>query len=534
MLQNLISTENLRSNMRLEKVKLGETGNFSPIFLDYLSKNEKLKPFYGEFPEVESFKKQIACKKSFHFQKRVVLNKVLCAQYAGLNKSECLSRNLDLLLQENTFTVTTGHQLNIFTGPLYFIYKIVTAINACKKLKECYPQFNFVPVYWMASEDHDFEEIASFRLFGKKYTWETHQKGAVGRFNPQSIKHILDELPNKISVFENAYRTQPSLACSVRYYVNELFGNEGLVCIDADDKELKSLFKNVIKDDLVNNTASALVEKASKNLEKSGYSSQINPREINFFYLDDQLRERIIKENNTYKVINTDLKFSEKEILKEIENHPEKFSPNVVLRPLYQETILPNLAYIGGPAEIAYWMQLKEVFDHSNEHFPILMPRNFALVINKINAKKFSKLNIDIEDLFLDMQELKNKFISINSENTFELSPEKNVINQLFESIQNKAKDVDQSLEGWVAAEGAKVVKVLENIEKRLKKSEEKNQETELNQLENIKDKLFPSGNLQERTDNFLNFYINNPDLITFLLQKIDAFDYQFNVIIEE
>jgi bacillithiol synthase len=534
MLQNLISTETRLSDMKLEKINLGETGNFSPIFLDYISKSEPIRPFYNLFPEKENFKLQIDLKSGFSGEKRVVLYNVLQKQYNQLQISEAVSKSIDLIQENNTFTITTGHQLNIFTGPLYFIYKIATTINACKQLKTLYPEYNFIPVYWMASEDHDFDEISSFNLFGQKYKWETDQKGAVGRFNPSSLKELLDRIPEKPEVFEKAYLTQKTLADSVRYYVNWLFGEEGLLVLDPDNQELKSLFKSVIKDDLINNTAGLTTEETSRKLDKAGYKTQIHPREINFFYLESNLRERIVKEGKQYKVLNSTIEFSEKEILDQIESHPERFSPNVVLRPLYQEVILPNLAYIGGPAEIAYWLQLKGVFDYYNEVVPFLMPRNFALFINKTNAKKFRKLNISIEDLFQEIHELKSTFIRKNSNINIEFQPEFEVLEQIFESIKYKAKAVDASLEGWVAAEGAKVIKAIEAIEKRLKKAEEKNQETGLAQLENIKEKLFPGGSLQERVDNFLNYYINNPEIIQYFIYNLDSFDFRFNVIIEE
>ena len=167
--------------MKVDKIDLGETGLFSPIFLDYIKQKKPLQPFYNLYPFKKNVGKQVKLKKeSFSSETRKILTTVLNSQYEGFTISDTLSSNLQKLEQENTFTITTGHQLNIFTGPLYFIYKIVTVINACKELKADFPDYNFVPVYWMASEDHDFEEISYFKLFNKKYIWETDQKGRVG------------------------------------------------------------------------------------------------------------------------------------------------------------------------------------------------------------------------------------------------------------------------------------------------------------------------------------------------------------------
>src|SRR5258708_5034848 len=337
--------------MRLEKVPFSETRSFSSFFLDYILQKDSLRPFYSRFPLRENFKVQRDEKSSFPKLHRDVLVRVLQKQYKNVQTTDPVKKNMAALSSERTFTVTTGHQLNIFTGPLYFIYKIVTVINTCKVLKEHYPEFNFVPVYWMASEDHDYDEIKSFRLYGKKYSWETNQTGAVGKFDPKSLSKLAEELPGDVSVFKNAYSKNKTLAEAVRYYVNELFGKEGLVVVEADNHEFKSLFTKVVRDDLFQHTSKKLVEEKNQQLEALGYHPQVFAREINLFYLDKNIRQRIEKVEDGFKVVDTSIQFSTKEVEALIESTPEKFSPNVILRPLYQETILPNLAYVGGPAE---------------------------------------------------------------------------------------------------------------------------------------------------------------------------------------
>jgi bacillithiol synthase len=188
--------------MQLEKFPLSDTRAFSSFFLDYVDRKEILKPFYGRYPTIENFEGQIQDKKrTYTMSTRRILHEVLQKQYQKVEAAEPVTRNINALLDENTFTVTTGHQLNIFTGPLYFIYKIVTVINACKALKKHYPHYEFVPVYWMASEDHDYDEIKYFRLFGKKYTWNTKQSGAVGRFSP-----LDDSVPTDCRIWRTKYR----------------------------------------------------------------------------------------------------------------------------------------------------------------------------------------------------------------------------------------------------------------------------------------------------------------------------------------
>jgi bacillithiol biosynthesis cysteine-adding enzyme BshC len=365
-------------------------------------------------PSVKSVIKVIEEKK-FNDNKRVTLSKTLEKQYSTQKLTEAVKLNIESLRDKKTFTLTTGHQLNIFAGPLYFVYKIMTVINACEILNSQYPEFHFVPVYWMASEDHDLEEISSFSLFGKKYTWETDQTGPVGRMNPSSINKILDVLPEKVELFNNAYQNHDTIADATRFYVNELFGKYGLVVIDADDVQFKTQIKDIIKDDLLDHHANDLVESVSARLSEKGYKTQVYPRAINLFYMSEGLRNRLVKESGVYKVIDTDLTFTESEILKEVDVNPQKFSPNVILRPLYQEVILPNIAYIGGPAEIAYWIQLKDMFDHFKIPFPILLPRNFVIFISKGLNKKLKKLMIRAEELFKPDHELKNKYLEDHS-----------------------------------------------------------------------------------------------------------------------
>lgn len=519
--------------MKIDKTDLGETGYFSPVFLDYLQQKDQLRPFYHLFPTLENFGKQLGLK-DFSKEKRETLTVTLEEQYAGITPGPKARENISLLKSENTFTITTGHQLNIFSGPLYFIYKLITVINACEKLADTYPEFNFVPVYWMASEDHDFQEISHFRLFGKEYSWETDQTGAVGRFDPMGLRKIITELPEIPVLFENAYCQHENLADATRYFVNELFGNKGLLVIDADHKRLKSQISSMIIDDITKNTAETIVVPDSGKIEGLGYKSQVFCRPINFFFLDDNVRERIIFQHGRYEINNTELFFSEKEMLDLVRDSPQKFSPNVILRPLYQEVILPNLAYVGGPSEVAYWLQLHGLFQHYKIPFPILMPRNFSLIINRVNAGKVRKGGVQARHLFRDENSLKDLFMAENGEHNLSLEQEREVMEQVFESIKNQVLAVDKSLEGFVGAEGNKAMKIVENIEKRLKKAGETKHENSLKSLLGVKEKLFPGGNLQERTDNFLNFYINNPEFINEISAALDPFDFRFHILTED
>jgi bacillithiol biosynthesis cysteine-adding enzyme BshC len=520
------------STMKVTHVPLADTGFFSDTFNAYLQQQASLQPFYGRFPSIQNFKEQIEEKqKTFPRENRALLTEVLKKQYAGLQISDKTKVNLAGLADENTFTITTGHQLNIFTGPLYFIYKIVTVINAAKALQAQYPEYRFVPVYWMASEDHDFDEIKYFSLFGKKYVWETDQQGAVGRFQTSGIEAILAELPEKVELFEKAYTQSSNLADAVRAYVNDLFGSYGLVVVDGDTPELKKLLVPIVQDDLLKNTSHQLVVQTNSKLSEAGHKPQIHAREINFFYLANSLRERIVFEDDKYKVLNTELAFNKEELNTLLQEHPERFSPNVVLRPVYQELILPNLAYCGGPAEIVYWLQLKEVFNQYQLPFPVLLPRNFAMVVNKTNHEKATKLELSLTDLLKSELVLKEELLSKLSGGKWMIEEEKQQVTDLFQQLKAKALELDKTLEGMIGAEEAKTLKGLENIEKRLKKAEEQKLETALNRIYALKEKLFPNGSLQERVDNFLNFYLNHPEFVKQLVDVLNPFEFSFNIL---
>lgn len=519
--------------MQVQKIAFPETNSFTSFFLDYISKSDQLKKFYGRFPDIANFRDQIKEKStSFPKQNRQVLVDSLQSQYKNLTITEAVKMNIASLNQEKTFTVTTGHQLNIFTGPLYFLYKIVTVINACKQLTKAYPECTFVPVYWMASEDHDFDEIKYFKLNGKKYTWESKQTGAVGRFNPKELESLLKQLPEGLSVFQQAYLKHKTLSDAVRFYVNELFGSEGIVVVDADSKELKALFRDVIRDDVFAHTPHQLVDATNAELEKIDYHPQVHSREINFFYLDNTLRARIEQDQGQFRIVDTNLSFSKQQVEEMIENSPEKFSPNVILRPVYQEVILPNLAYVGGPAEVVYWLQLKEVFRHFSIPFPMLMPRNFAMVMDAPAVRKFEKTGLELKELFFEKNYLFNHFAIKFSRNKIRLNGEKEAIQNYFQTIRQQAEAFDKTLGPMVAAETQRAIKSLEKIESKLLRSEKRFQSDKLKQVEAIKDYLFPNGSLQERTDNFLNFYLQDPGFIQKILTAFDPFDFRFNVLL--
>ncbi len=518
--------------MQTATIPFEETDCFSKAFLTYISQSGKLDKFYRVAPEKSQFKELITSR-DFSSDKRILLTETLHRQYSAITLNPLVSQNIDSLKNEKTFTITTGHQLNIFTGPLYFIYKIVTVINLCKSLKKAYPDFHFVPVYWMASEDHDFEEISHFHFEGKKVQWNTDQRGAVGRFNPKELQTIASTLPHGAAFFEEAYGKK-TLAESARAYVNHLFEDEGLVVVDADDSELKKQLIPVMEDDLFDHHAEKLVLEASNQLEEHGVKPPVHPRNINFFYLNEDLRERIEKTPEGFAVVDSDIQFSEQEVRQLIHKHPEQFSPNVILRPLYQEMILPNLAYVGGPSELVYWLQLKGVFDHFKVPFPALMPRNFALVCSRKVQEKWKKVGLTNRDFFLDSEEAFSKWVQDQSTASLSYQDELANLSALEAEIKRKTAIVDPTLSQHIEALHASFKSRLAKAEKKLLRAEKRKHLEKQNHIENVKEELFPGGTLQERKINFLNFFLEDPEFIEKLKETFDPFHFEMYLLFEE
>ena len=521
------------------------TNYFSDFICDYLDERPELKELYNRFPKLENFKFQIEEKqKSEHTSQsqRDVLVDVLKRQYSNIEASQLTEENIERLGSKTTFTITTGHQLNLFTGPLYFLYKIVSAINLTKELKQNYPDYDFVPVYWMASEDHDFEEINYFNFKGKKIQWNSNQKGAVGHFKTNGLEDVFNVIASEFGSskfadqlktwFKHAYLNYDNLADATRYLANELFSDYGLVIIDADDRDLKRLFIPHMEKELVEQTALEHVSETNKILDELGLKIQVNPRDINLFYITEGLRERIVFEDYKYSVLETDISWDKEQLLKHLNEYPERFSPNVIMRPLYQEVILPNLCYIGGGGEMIYWLQLKSNFEAQDVIFPILLLRNSALVMTGKQAGKLDNLEISNEDLFLDRNTFINKKVRKISNIDIDFSNQLQHLKQQFEDLHKLAEQTDKSFLGAVKAQEIKQLKGLKHLEKRLLKAQKRKLKDQIERCTDLQEQLFPNQSLQERNINFSELYLEfGHTLIPSLIESLDPLCGEFSIL---
>lgn len=528
-------------NGTAQRLHYRQTGAFSKLVLDYLDDSPGLHAFYTHRPDINGIKKAIAERKAFSTNRKVLVD-YLEKQYEAVPVSEKIKQQLALLLKENTFTITTAHQPNLFTGPLYFIYKILHAVKLAEELKLQLPDNNFVPVYYMGSEDADFEELGHFTLNGTNYQWATGQSGAFGRMVvDKHITKLIDEISGQLLVqphgkelvdaLRNCYKEKTRIQDATFAFVHFLFARYGLIVLIADAKELKQLMVPVFEDELLNHRSAKLVAQTTAELEKQ-YKVQAGGREINLFYFDEDLRERIEAVADGFAVTNTTIRFTKDEMLKELKAHPERFSPNVILRGLFQETILPNIAFIGGGGELAYWLELKAVFEHYAVPFPVLVLRNSFLVAEEQWNKKVSKLGFTMADFFLPEQELLSLLVNREAGKKIQINGAFTQAEEFYNTLKMQAGAVDTTLSQHVEALKVKTIYRLQELEKKMLRAEKRKFAEQQQQIRQVRQNLFPGNGLQERKESFLSFYaIYGKDFIAELHQHSLSLEQQFVIL---
>lgn len=502
--------------MRKTLLAFDKIPQFAKTDVAYATGDVRLKPFYQYEPSVAQLAEALRVKSEGRFPRAEIVS-VLQAHYAGLPEAPAVTAHIDALALETTFTVVTAHQPSLFLGPLYFLYKAITTINLAE-MAQAATGHTVVPVFVLGSEDHDLDELNKINLFNKKIVWDSTESGAVGSMSTAGLAPVLAELKSMLGEseaaqqlfarVERAYTEQPTLAAATRAMLHELFGRFGLVVFDMNHPVLKRHFIPVLKSELLEQVAAHKVGETIARLNELGFKTQATPRDINLFYMRPGLRERIVLEDGVYKVLHTDIQFTREEILREVEAHPEHFSPNVVLRPLYQEIILPNLAYVGGGGELAYWLERKSLFAYYQVPLPMLVRRSSALWVDRDSVKKLVKFNFSVTRLFEDIDTLLRAYVAANAEAEVSLRDEVDGLQQLFERIARKATVIDPTLEKAVRADAVKAVGNMEQWESRLVRAEKQKHEVTLNQIRALREKLLPGNGMQERSDNFMPYLL--------------------------
>ena len=517
-----------------------QTGYFSRLILHYLEQAPSLSDFYAHPVTAEGFRSALDARRSFPTD-RSTLVKQLEEQYAGVDGSPHVRENIARLAEDTTFTVCTAHQPAIFTGHLYFIYKILHTIRIAEWLKEQHPELHFVPVFFMGSEDADLDELGHIYLGGEKLEWETKQTGAVGRMTTKGLDKLFYRLEGELSVqpygpelmalLRTAYLDSPDIQTATFRLLHSLFADRGLVVLIADKAAFKKQMLAVFEDDLFHGEGTRIVNETIGRLGEH-YKVQANPRPINLFYLKDDLRNRIERTPEGFVVVDTRLRFTEQQLREELHRNPERFSPNVILRGLFQETILPNLAFIGGGGETAYWLELKALFDRYHTPFPVLVLRNSFLLVQKQWMEKLRHAGFDIRDVFRKGEDLVNELVQRDSDHRLSLEEEIAAANHYYEALKALARPVDPTLEQHVTALQVRALEPIRSLEKKLLKAEKRRFTEQQRQIQLLKAALFPHDSLQERVENILPWYAAyGPAILDELYRQSPALDQQFVVL---
>lgn len=502
-------------NFTTKSLPYQQTGYFSRVIADYLNGNEFLRNFYDHPVSVEGIGAAMQDREKFPTD-RILLEQTLREQYTGMSIPDAVDKNLSNLVSANTFTITTAHQPAIFTGNLYFIYKILHVIKMASFLKTVYPQKNFVPVFYMGSEDADLEELGHIYLDKEKLSWDTRQTGAVGRMKTDGLDKIIERIegefsvdpfgPELIALLRECYLNAENIQQATFKLLHVLFGIYGLIILIPDNRIFKSVMRGVFRDDLTNHIPFRVTGENVRLLSEQ-YPVQANPREINLFYLIDDIRERIDWKDGRFFVHNSKISFSPEFMEKELANFPERFSPNVILRGLYQCTLLPDIAFVGGGGETAYWLELMPLFHHYRVPFPVLVLRNSFLLIKKNMRQKIEKNGLRSETVFKPAEELMEEYVRNHSDRQLSLEKQIRELRDVYISVKNISGEVDQTLEQHVEKLGAQALQKLEELEKKIIRAEKKNHEEVRRRIYEMREIMFPMGNLQERIDNFIPWY---------------------------
>lgn len=495
------------------------TRRFTSLVTDYLDGRPALAGLHVFRPDAAGLAQAIEARRDFPINRKT-LTEVLHQQYRYLPQEVKVDEAIEALAGENTFTICTAHQPNLATGYLYFVYKILHAIKLAEQLKAAHPAYNFVPVYYMGSEDADLDELGTFRFGDRKFVWDAAgQTGAVGRMKTDSLAPIISELaalfgpPGEAAtelahLLHEAYLAYSNVAQATQFLVHRLFGKYGLVVLDPDHAALKRVFIPVMEADLLTHPAEKLVGASIVTLTGAGYKAQAHPRSINLFYLKDNLRERIELNGGHWEVLNTDIRWDRNALLEELHAHPGRFSPNVMLRPLYQESILPNVAFIGGGAEVAYWLELQALFAHHGVFYPAVLLRQSVMWISLRQKQLLQKTGLDYASLFAPKDEAARAYVEAHSGSEWHTTREHDRIEVMLSGLREKAEAVDPTLLRSADATLAKMKRHLETLEVKMLRALKRKEGAALEQLSRLQESLFPGGGLAERVENFMPYYL--------------------------
>lgn len=524
--------------MQIQEIPFNKLTALSSRDIAYQEGNKNLDPFIAYPFQFDALDRAIADRKN-HAVDRNLLVSELQKQYKTIPHSTLVAEHIEMLAEDSTFTVITAHQPSLMTGPLYYILKICSAINLAKRASS--ESHKIVPVFIIGGEDHDFDEINHTYLFGKRISWDREASGSVGRLDLSGFDEIIEQVSAMLGKSEPADDLREKLAFAQKnaktygefsfLFTHAIFDAYGLVIANYDNKAFKKSFAPIIKKEIFEEFSKPLVVETQNLLEENGFSNQAYARDINFFYLHNGQRLRIEKIEDTYHLVDSETTFTKSELEAIIDEYPERFSPNVVMRPIYQEHIMPNLAYIGGGGELAYWMERKTQFEAFRVFFPMLIRRTSAMWLSQKNQEVLAKLGLHVDDLLKDTDLLLKEYALEQSKFDVDFTEYYSEIEQAHVKIEKITEEIDHTLVARIEAMKTNQINGLEKLRGRLIKKIKQQQEVDLNKIRKIKDYLFPNDGLQERRANFMEFYLDaGPELIDILIENCDPFNKGFQV----
>jgi bacillithiol biosynthesis cysteine-adding enzyme BshC len=462
--------------------------------------------------------------------------------------------HIDLLLNDTCVAVVTGQQVGVLGGPLYSLYKAITAIKLAQQLSKDHPGFEFVPVFWIEGEDHDFAEVASVKMITAanemaSFAYELEPKfqgknlGAVGRHvMGAGLDSMLSSIraaatPTEFSeaafgLVRSSYQPGMTMTRAFVQFMNNLLDDAGLVFIDPDDAELKRLVAPVFRKELEQdpNTSQVVIDR-SDALEQH-YHAQVKPRPVNAFLFHHGGRYAIEPHPTGFSLKGVRQTFTREELFALLETSPQSFSPNVVLRPICQDTMLPTVAYVAGPAEVAYFAQLMPLYRHFGLPAPIIYPRASATIIEDRVDKVLARFAIPPVEIFNNLEQLKNRIaLEVSDFKTEELfAATINSIDESLNALRGGLQKIDPTLIPPLDGTLGKIRSQIDLLKQKTLTAQQRQHEVFLRQVDKAALYLLPGGGFQERVLNVL-YYLNKygPEFVRWLNGELrhDVFKHQ-------
>ena len=529
--------------MALERLPYSEFKSFSRLFTTYTSDFDSVAGYFsGDYRDPRQ-RGQIAQQVADQFNHRRQLVEVLSDQNKSYGAGEATLRNIERLAGSDAVAVVTGQQLGLFTGPMYTLYKTLTAVQLARQIEEESGRPT-VPVFWLEGEDHDFDEVASVAVAGSdgihrlKYS-SVHSDGnsvPVGRITlEESIKEVvgqLDELlpgtefhDGILKMVRDAYRPNATFLTAFTRLMGSLFEDEGIIFVSGDDPRLKKIAGPVFRKELKEHAkTSALLKETSSKLEES-FHVQVQSSPTHLFLLNETGRYSLVAEGNDFRLKGTDIRYTRDELLLMVDENPESFSPNVVLRPIVQDSILPTAAYVAGPGEVAYFAQFRSIYEWASVPMPIIYPRASVTLVEPSIAKVLDRYSLSIPSFEKDLEKLFHGIVvdamDIDAEAIFERAGQH--IHDAVNTVSPAIEAVDASLTKTGEATRVALMKEWGKLKNRVVKAEKRRHDQTQNQLTRARNSLFPENILQERCISplyFMNKY--GTDLVSRLMREIE------------